>query len=323
MKTIVIVALAALLIALVLPLVLTALSPAAAVSTAAPQSSQTSGADASSAFTVLTDGQVETVTMAQWLPGALAGEMPALFETEALKAQAVAARSYILSRRTLGVSNHPEADICDDPYCCKAHLSEDELRARWGSDYDAYWQRMVDAVAATDGEYLTYGGAPIQAVFHSSSAGATEDASAVWSALPYLKSVSSPETALDVPDYVTTVTVTELDFAAGIRELYPEMELAADPSAWLGDISVDGSGRVSAVRIGAVSVTGAELRQAFSLRSTAFTLEHQPGSFVFTVTGYGHGVGLSQYGANVMARSGSDYREILLHYYSGTELTAG
>lgn len=316
MKTIAAAALICLIIALALPLVL---APSGG-GEASPAATEPPAADAATEFTVLTDGEVRTVTMADWLPGVVAGEMPALFEPEALMAQAIAARSFILSRmRTINAS-HPEADVCDDPSCCKAHSDEAELRESWGDDYDEYWARMLSAVRDTDGQYLEYGGEPILAAFHSSSAGMTEDSGEVWNSLPYLVSVTSPETAEDVPDYVTTVAYGPAEFESLLRAAYPYISLGSDPALWVEGTELDGSGRVASMRIGGQDIPGTELRTIFSLRSTAFELEYSGGVFTFTVTGYGHGVGMSQYGANVMAELGSSCAEILAHYYPGTEL---
>ena len=278
------------------------------------------GADSEIRFTALSAGEVVETSMYEWLPGAVAGEMPASFEAEALKAQAVAARTYILSRMASPPASHPEAAVCDDPGCCKAHLTDAQLRENWGEDYAANLARIGGAVRSTDGQYLEYGGEAIEAVFHSSSAGMTEDAAELWSARPYLVSVSSPETAADVPDYVTSVEVSPEDFAARLGAAYPEADFSGGAAFWLGAVSRDGSGRVESVEAGGVSVPGTELRELFGLRSTAFTLDYTAGGFLFTVTGYGHGVGMSQYGANVMAGSGSEYGEILAHYYPGTAL---
>ena len=325
MRTITAAALLCLVIALALPLLLYSApgqdgGPSEASSTApAP-----GGSDSELSFTVLSGGEVLTVTMADWLPGVVAGEMPASFEPEALKAQAVAARTYIMYSMGREKPAHPEADVCDDPACCKAHASDETLRQNWGGDYDANLAKIQEAVGSTDGEYLSYGGEVIQAVFHSSSAGKTESSGAIWQDQPYLVSVDSPETAEDVPDYVTSVTVTEADFKAAVHSLHPEAVLEGDAAFWLGAAVWDESGRVESVDIGGVLVPGTELRTMFSLRSTAFALDYTDPDFLFTVTGYGHGVGMSQYGANVMAESGSDYREILSHYYPGTQLeTAG
>ena len=278
------------------------------------------GADADISFAALSGGELVRTTMAEWLPGVVAAEMPASFEDEALRAQAVAARTYILRLMGSGKVAHPEAAVCDDPACCKAHLDRESLRGSWGESFDSNYEKVFEAASSTDGQYLAWEGEAIEAVFHSSSAGMTEDAAEVWSARPYLVSVSSPETAGDVPDYVTSVEVSPEDFAAKLTALRPEADLSGRPAGWLGPLERDGSGRVESVEIGGESFTGQELREAFSLRSTAFTLDCTGEAFLFTVTGYGHGVGMSQYGANVMAEGGADYREILAHYYPGTEL---
>ena len=277
--------------------------------------------DDQTVLTVLRDGEIATVTMAEWLPGVLAAEMPASFEPEALRAQAIAARSYIADRTARSVDKHPDADVCSDYTCCCAWASEETLRENWGDDADKNLARIRSAVTDTDGQYLVYDGAPIRAVFHSSSAGATEDSAALWGgALPYLVSVSSPETADDVPNYVSTVDVSEDDFRATLLEAYPDCTLPEDAASWLGETAFDDSGRVSALQIGSLTLTGAQVRTLFSLRSAAFTAAYADGVFRFTVTGYGHGVGMSQYGANVMAKSGSGYADILAHYYPGTTL---
>ena len=320
MRTIVAAALLCLAIALMLPLLFAGGGQAEPAPSAEPESAA-GGLDSELSFTVLTANGVETVTMSDWLPGVVAGEMPALFEEEALKAQAVAARTYIMYSMGREKPAHPEADVCDDPACCKAHSTDEELREKWGESYEENMARVLEAVRSTDGEYMSYGGEVIQAVFHSSSAGRTEDSAAIWQAEPYLVSVESPETAEDVPNYVTSVTVSPEDFRAAVLAVHPEAEFGEDPAFWLGAAVRDASGRVESVDIGGTQVPGTELRTLFELRSTAFTLDYTAEGFLFTVTGYGHGVGMSQYGANVMAEDGADYEEILTHYYPGAELT--
>lgn len=320
MRTIVAAALLCLVIALMLPLLFAGGGQAAPEASAEPESAA-GGLDSELSFTVLTADGVETVTMSDWLPGVVAGEMPALFEEEALKAQAVAARTYIMYSMGREKPAHPEADVCDDPACCKAHSTDEELREKWGESYEENMARVLEAVRSTDGEYMSYGGEVIQAVFHSSSAGRTEDSAAIWQAEPYLVSVESPETAEDVPNYVTSVTVSPEDFREAVLAVHPEAEFGEDPAFWLGAAVRDASGRVESVDIGGAQVPGTELRTLFQLRSTAFTLDYTAEGFLFTVTGYGHGVGMSQYGANVMAEDGADYEEILTHYYPGAELT--
>ena len=320
MRTIVAAALLCLAIALMLPL-LFAGGGQAAPEASAESESAAGGLDSELSFTVLTADGVETVTMSDWLPGVVAGEMPALFEEEALKAQAVAARTYIMYSMGREKPAHPEADVCDDPACCKAHSTDEALREQWGESYEENMARVLEAVRSTDGEYMSYGGEVIQAVFHSSSAGRTEDSAAIWQAEPYLVSVESPETADDVPNYVSSVTVSPEDFRETVLAAHPEAEFGEDPAFWLGAAVHDASGRVESVDIGGVQVPGTELRTLFELRSTAFALDYTAEGFLFTVTGYGHGVGMSQYGANVMAQDGADYEEILTHYYPGAELT--
>lgn len=271
-------------------------------------------------FVALIDGELYDCSMADFLPGVLSAEMPASFEAEALKAQAVAARTYIISRIESESPNHPEADICNDASCCQAFIMTTELQSRWGANFTAYWKKMCAAVEATDGQYMTYEGAPILAAFHSSSAGKTENASNLWSYRPYLVSVESPESPEDVPDYVTTVEVSVDDFRSTVLGAYPAADLGGEPSGWLGEISKNSGGRVEYITVGGTQAEGGEVRTLFALRSAAFDLKYTGEYFLFTVTGYGHGIGMSQYGANVMAKGGSGYQEILEHYYSGVTI---
>ena len=267
---------------------------------------------------VLTGEGTVTMDMQEYLTGVVAAEMPASFQEEALKAQAVAARTYAMYC-ALG-SKHGQAQVCTDFACCQAWHSEETLRQNWGEDYDTYIQKIRAAVETTAGQYLSYEGRPVFAAFHSSSAGATEDCGQVWNPSPYLVSVSSPETAEDVPNFVSAVECTPLDFRDTLLYAHPEADFTGEESTWIGEMSLDASGRVASAILGGVPMEGTELRRLFSLRSTAFTLEYTGGRFRFTVTGYGHGVGMSQYGANVMAREGANYADILAHYYPGTVL---
>ena len=300
--------------------------PSAAESTAPETDSApaplaaSAGEPAPDSITVLTDGGAVTMDMQEYLVGVVAAEMPASFQEEALKAQAVAARTYAMYC-ALG-QKHGDAQVCTDYTCCQAWQSEEALRQKWGGDYDACSQKIRAAVEATAGQYLSYEGQPVFAAFHSSSAGATEDCGQVWNPSPYLVSVSSPETAEDVPNFVSTVDCTPLDFRDTLLYAHPEADFTGEESGWIGEVRLDGSGRVASAVLGGVSMKGTELRQLFGLRSTAFCLEYTGESFRFTVTGYGHGVGMSQYGANVMAREGGTYTGILAHYYPGTVLVS-
>lgn len=267
----------------------------------------------------LFDGeQVSEISVFDYLTGVLAAEMPVSFEPEALKAQAVAARSYL--QRGLASPKHEGADICTSADCCQAYLGPEQLRESWGENYELYIKKITAAVEETDGQYLSYDGQPALAAFHSSSDGATEDSGAIWNELPYLVSVDSPETADSVPNFVSSVRSADIDFRDTILYLKPEADMTGDADSWVGEVTRSGSGRVDSIVIGGVSFSGSELRKLFSLRSTDFELSHSGGEFVFTVKGYGHGVGMSQYGANEMAKSGASYREILMHYYPGTTI---
>ncbi len=276
------------------------------------------GPAAPDAVRLLVGGEVLAIPMQDYLIGVLAGEMPASFAEEALKAQAVAARTYTMYCM-LG-PKHAEADVCAEPGHCQAWQDEQTMRAKWGGRYEEYRARLEAAVASTAGQYLSYEGQPVFAAFHASSAGATEDCGQVWNPRPYLISVSSPESAETVPNYVTRLLCAPLDFRDVLLSAHPEADLSGGEEDWLGPVARDESGRVASAEIGGVSFSGVELRRLFSLRSTAFTLTREDGKFLFTVTGSGHGVGMSQYGAEVMARQGADYRSILAHYYPGTVL---
>lgn len=267
---------------------------------------------------LLAGGEVLTLGLEDYLCGVLAAEMPSSFPAEALKAQAVAARTFTLSGAS--AHKHGEADVCADPGCCQAWLGEEALRRAWGEDYAARAAKISAAVAATEGQILRYGDEPVFAAFHSSSAGATEDCGAVWNPRPYLISVPSPETAEDVPDYISELRCWPTDFRDTLLSARPEADFSGPLTGWIGPITRDASGRVSEAALGGAVFSGTELRRLFALRSTAFELRYEDGLFVFTVTGYGHGVGMSQYGAKVLAEQGAAYDDILAHYYPGTEL---
>ena len=294
-----------------LPLV----EPTAAV--AAP----VSGWDAGQTLRLLkTDGTVEELTLQDYLWGVTAAEMPASFQLEALKAQAVAARTYCLYQRSTGASKHPEADVCGDYTCCQAYLTREQAAAGWGADADEYADKITQAVAQTDGLVCLYEGEPIDAVFFSSTAGRTSDAVAVWGrSVPYLAAVDSPE-GEEVPGWQTVVTFTPAEFTDRLQAAYPEADLSAPPEQWFQDMVTDGSG--AAVTVGGVTLSGGQARSLFGLRSAHFTAAATDAEVTFWVTGYGHGVGLSQYGANALAGGGKTFQEILEWYYTGVDVSA-
>ena len=267
---------------------------------------------------VLTGDTVEEMTLGAYLVGVVRAEMPASFEGEALKAQAVAARTYTLYKMQTGGNHGDTADICTDSTCCQAYISEEDARNNWGENADAYEEKIEAAVRETDGEAILYGGVPILAVFHSSSAGQTRSSGEVWvSDLPYLQAVASPEPSDSIPNYYSRVEFTAEEFREKFLAAYPEADLSGDLGTWLQNAVTDSAGSVQTVDVGGVTVKGSQLRSILGLRSACFEWEEQEGKLVFFVTGFGHGVGLSQYGANQMAKEGADWREIVTHYYTG------
>lgn len=276
------------------------------------------GLDASRPLRVLDGEAVLEMDLGTYLVGVVRAEMPASFELEALKAQAVAARTYTLYKLQTGGNHGGAADICTDSACCQAYTGEEQARANWGEDADVNEAKVEAAVKETDGQAALYGGVPILAVFHSSSAGLTRAAGEVWlNDLPYLQAVSSPEKGDKIPNYYSRVEFTAEELKNRLLAAFPGADLSGDMSGWLRDAAVDSAGSVGALFVGGAAGKGTQVRSALGLRSACFTWEVQDGKMVFFVTGYGHGVGLSQYGANQMALDGADYREIVTHYYTG------
>lgn len=277
--------------------------------------------DGQTTLRVLNGDTVEEMTMGAYLVGVVRAEMPASFEPEALKAQAVAARTYTLYKIQTGGNHGDTADICTDHTCCQAYLGEEKARSNWGRDADAYEEKIEATVRDTDGQTALYGGVPILAVFHSSSAGKTRASGEVWlSDLPYLQSVSSPEEKDAIPNYYSRAEFTPTELKEKFLAAHPEADFSGPMDRWLRDAVIDTAGSVETLTVGGVSVKGATLRGILGLRSACFDWEVENGKLVFFVTGYGHGVGMSQYGANAMAKSGEDYKAIVTHYYSGVSV---
>ena len=276
-------------------------------------------ADRDTPLRVLHGGEIEEMAMDAYLRGVLRAEMPASFEPEALKAQAIAARTYTLYKMHGGpIENHPDADACDDINCCKAYKTAEQAAADWGSMALYYEEKLARAVEETDALAVLYGGEPILAVFCSSTNGHTQNAGAVWqSDLPYLQSVSSPENEELVPNYYSTETFSAERFRSLFLAAHPGADLSGAPSEWIRDVERSDADFVTTLSVGGVTVRGNELRTILSLRSPSFTVEAGENSLTFRVTGYGHGVGMSQYGANALARQGMRAEEILRHYFTG------
>ncbi|MDO4731910.1 MAG: stage II sporulation protein D [Bacillota bacterium] len=256
------------------------------------------------------DGSCSPVALEEFLAGVLAAEMPASFQPQALQAQAVAARSYILRQQDSG--KHGEAAVCCDSQCCQAWLSRESLEQRWGADFPAHWQKIRDAVAATAGQVLLYRGEIIDALFCSTCGGMTEEVSAVWGGeRPYLPAHPCPYCRHSSRySGVKRYTFAEAASRLGLQpEQIPEMEL----------LSTTAGGRVALLACGGRQYKGTELRSLLELDSAAFSWLLQGKEIVLLSLGYGHGVGLCQWGADGMARAGHGCWEILSFYYPGAE----
>lgn len=270
----------------------------------------------------LGEGDIVDLTMDKYLWRVVAAEMPASFQPEALKAQTVAARTYTVSKMMRTVERHPKADMCSDITCCQAYIAPEDAAGNWGENAQSYTDKIAAAVAGTDGVVALYNGQPIQAVFFSSAAGRTVDAVEVWgNAVPYLTGVDSPEGESQVPNYHSLISVSLEEFKTKFLAAHGEADLSGSPENWIQNPVLNSAGGVATMAVGGVVVRGSELRTLFSLRSSSFTVAANELGVTFSVTGYGHGVGMSQYGANTMAAEGKTYTEILQWYYSGITLT--
>jgi len=270
------------------------------------------------------EGVVREMDLEEYIVGVTAAEMPASFEPEALKAQAVAARTFAARHiAALGGSacGKSGADICTDSTCCQAWCSDEAMRDKWGENYKTYQQKIVDAVKATAGEVITYDGALIEALYHSTSGGMTEDSQNVFSAArPYLVAVESPGEE-SAPRFKRTVEISLSQFVKKVNADFPDAKLSAKKlKSQVEVVSRYESGRVKSVRLGGATATGKQLRKTLSLDSANFSFAFGESSVSVTTIGFGHGVGMSQLGANAMASGGDGYVKILTHYYTGTAI---
>lgn len=261
--------------------------------------------------------KVVTMNLEDYVLGVVAGEMPVSFHIEALKAQALAARTYTLLRMRKfggnGCSKHPEADICTDPTHCQAYINPVTIKK--GLD------KLKEAVYGTAGEVVVYDNKLIDAVFHSTSGGKTENSEDVWqNKVPYLRSVTS-QYEEHSPKYVTQQEISIDDFVQRIKELDPEVNInKKNIGNEIKVIERSEGGRIISIRVGDKVFKGTDIRAALGLNSTNFSFKAGSGSIVFTVIGNGHGIGMSQYGADGMAKNGAGYRDIIMHYYQGVDI---
>lgn len=253
----------------------------------------------------------------------VAAEMPVSYGEEALKAQAIASYTYYCYQREQEKLS-PSADLhgadfADAPSDFPENYNEKAWRERWGENFDKHFKTLNTAVDAVFGTTMCYDGALIMAAYHAISCGQTESAENVWdTALPYLQSVPSTGDAL-AEDFTSVCTFTTAELAAALANT-PHVQLSGDAAGWLGEIERTQAGTVKRLTIGQVDFTGRELRKLLGLRSAAFDATYKDGVFTFTAQGFGHGVGMSQYGAGYLARQGMRYDEILRYYYTGVTL---
>jgi len=260
----------------------------------------------------------------EYLFGVVASEMPASFSLEALKAQAVSARTYA-ARRLASCGGEPcgrhGADLCSDSACCQAWKSREALMKQWGENAEYYAAKIDEAVSETAGVIALYDGKPIDALYFSNSGGATEAAADVFGGdVPYLVSVSSPGEEHSA-HYSDTFTYTPKAFVKTLNKAFPKADLKTSSlSGQVEILSRSEGGRVTELRLGDTTVTGREFRAALDLPSADFTISISKDEVRVDTKGFGHGVGMSQYGADAMAKGGATFEEILKHYYTGIQL---
>ncbi len=256
-------------------------------------------------------GKISKVNFEDYIVGVVSAEMPVSFEMEALKAQAVVARSYAMNK--IKNSKNKKYDIVDT-VLNQVYLSNSELKKNWGSSYSKNIKKIKKAVNNTKGEYLEYKGNIVQAYFFSTSTGVTENSEEVWvSKLPYLRSVESVWDEYESPVFNSKENFSLSDF-------YTKLDLPYKKSLKIKVLKKTSTGRTKLIKINGVSFTGDDITSLLKLRSNYFSIKKDGNNVVIDVKGYGHGVGMSQYGANGMAKEGYKYDKILKHYYQGVKI---
>ena len=264
-------------------------------------------------------GKILIVPVREYVIGAVCAEMPANFGTEALKAQAVAAHTYAERQRNLARSE-PRSELCgadfsNDTSKYQGYFTDERIRQYFGEDYDEYYRRISDAADEVLSYVITYDDEPIIAAFHSMSSGRTESAENAWGApVEYLVPVDSLSD-MKAPKYEEEIRIDKNEFRQKLEEAFEGIKLGDDITKWLKVAEISDSGTVLTARAGDRTVTGGDVRNALGLRSADFDVTYDDEQAVIKTRGYGHGVGMSQYGANAMASAGSTWREIISHYY--------
>ncbi|MDD4089679.1 MAG: stage II sporulation protein D [Tissierellia bacterium] len=268
--------------------------------------------------------EVMVIDFEEYLKGVVASEMPAEFNTEALKAQVVSARTYLLYRLKKypdGQPEHSEAPVCTGIHCQAWSSNNELIQSHYDGWYEKYWSKIEGVVEATRGQVLTYDGKIIEPLYHSTSGGRTENSEDVFSAaVPYLRSVESPYEG-ESPKLNSSVKITTSEFIDKIESVYGEMNMTEsnlNEKIVLGEVSE--GGKIKTLIIDNTEISGRDMRALFNLNSTNFSFIQSGNEIEILTTGYGHGVGMSQWGAEGMANKGYNYKEILKHYYTGVEI---
>lgn len=266
-------------------------------------------------------GEVETIDLDTYLYGVVSSEMPANFEMEALKAQAIVARTYTIYQIRSG-GKHENADLCDSALCCQAWISKENRLSRWEEGVrEEYWNKIVQAVNETKGKLVLYDSQPINALFHSNSGGSTELSINVWGGnFPYFQTV---ETAGEenYSSYSSEVQISKDELVKIMLEKYSDFEIDFEKDDYIKIVEYTDSQRVKKIKIGNKEISGVEARSLFNLKSAKFSFEIDGDILKFSVIGYGHGVGLSQCGSDSLAKQGKNCEEIIKYYYKNVEIS--
>ncbi len=267
-------------------------------------------------------GKTQQMDIEEYLYGVLSGEMPSDFNIEALKAQAVAARTYTIHKQENETSKHKGSAVCTDYTHCQEYKSYEELKESKGEEWiKSSYPKIKQAVNDTKGQIITYNGEPIVPLYFSTSSGKTENSEEVFSTeYPYLKSVDSPYDKY-APKYASTLKISNKDFVSKLQSTYSDINITQNNlSSQVKILSRSNGGSVEKIKLGNKELTGRDIRNILNLNSANFEIKFDTNSLDFVVKGYGHGVGMSQWGANGMAEEGYKYYEILSHYYKDTTI---
>lgn len=280
------------------------------------------GIDLETVKVYITDtGKIKNIPLEKYVLGVVLSEMPAAFNEEALMAQSVLARTYVISKKLKSCSKSEGADICDSTHC-QVYTDPEEKKSQWGNKADEYYEKIKSAVEKTAGLIVSYEGVLIEyPQYFAISSGKTEEAESVFSIdIPYLQSVESPGEE-EAPKYESTQTYTKSNFVNIIKNNVSGSNLTTgNIESTINILSRNVGDTVKEIKVGDSILTGIEFRQIFGLNSANFTINFEGNNVIIDCIGYGHGVGMSQWGANAMAKNGSDYKEIIKHYFQGSDV---